>query len=67
MTTAQQAARMQQAANQIPTSRLVETIRFIGGDVLPCADNMARAALLKAYRHRKGVAAMDELMDEIGL
>lgn len=66
MTTAQQSA-MQAVANQLPTSRLIEAVRFIGGDVLPAPENMARAALLTAYQAREGDAALDMLMDEIGL
>lgn len=67
MTTAQRSARMQQAANQLPTPRLIEAVRHLGGAVLPPAENMTRAALLKAYKAREGVAAMDRLMDNIGL
>mgnify|MGYP003601930016 CR=1 FL=1 len=67
MTTAQLSARMQQAANQLPTQRLIEAVRFIGGAVLPPAENMTRAALLTAYQAREGDNAMDALMDEIGL
>ncbi|NKF30454.1 hypothetical protein HER21_28710 [Pseudomonas sp. BGM005] len=67
MTTAQLSARMQQVANQLPTPRLIEAVRLMGGAVLPVAENMARAALLTAYQEREGVQAMDALMDEIGL
>lgn len=67
MTTAQLSARMQQAANQLPTSRLIEAVRLMGGAVLPPAENMTRAALLTAYQSREGDEAMDTLMDEIGL
>lgn len=67
MTTAQLSARMQQVANQLPTPRLIEAVRQMGGAVLPVAENMARAALLTAYQNRAGDDAMDALMDEIGL
>lgn len=67
MTTAQLSARMQQVANQLPTPRLIEAVRLIGGTVLPVAENMARAALLSAYQTREGDEALDALMDEIGL
>ena len=67
MTTAQLSARMQQAANQLPTQRLIEAVRFMGGAVLPPAENMTRAALLTAYQAREGDDAMVSLMDEIGL
>lgn len=67
MTTAQLSARMQQVANQLPTPRLIEAVRLMGGAVLPVADNMARAALLSAYQEREGDDAVDALMDEIGL
>lgn len=67
MTLAQQAAKMQAVANQLPTSRLIEAVRYMGGAILPPAENSARAALLKAYEDRKGVDALDTLMDEIGL
>ncbi len=67
MTTAQLAEKMQAAANQLPTTRLIEAIRFMGGAVLPQAENMTRAALLSAYEARAGGEAMDALMDEIGL
>lgn len=66
MTTAQQSA-MQAVANQLPTCRLIEAVRHMGGAVLPQAENMARAALLTAYQNRKGDDALDALMDEIGL
>jgi predicted dinucleotide-binding enzyme len=66
MTTAQQSA-MQAVANQLPTSRLIEAVRFVGGAVLPPPENMARAALLTAYQEREGDDALDALMDEIGL
>lgn len=66
MTTAQQSA-MQAVANQLPTSRLIEAVRFVGGAVLPPCENMARAALLTAYQEREGDDALDALMDEIGL
>lgn len=66
MTTAQQSA-MQAVANQLPTSRLIEAVRFVGGAVLPPSENMARAALLTAYQEREGDDALDALMDEIGL
>ena len=49
MTTAQLSARMQQTANQLPTSRLIEAVHLMGGAVLPPAENMTRAALLAAY------------------
>ncbi|MCD5980530.1 hypothetical protein AUC61_23830 [Pseudomonas sp. S25] len=67
MTTAQLSAKMQQAADQLPTSRLIEAVRFLGGDLLPPAENMTRAALLTAYQNREGDDAVDALMDEIGL
>lgn len=67
MTTAQLSARMQQVADQLPTHRLIEAVRLIGGAVLPVADNMARAALLTAYQVRAGDDAFCALMDEIGL
>ncbi|WP_324729621.1 hypothetical protein [Pseudomonas chlororaphis] len=67
MTTAQLAAQMQKVADQLPTSRLLEAIRHMGGAVLPPAENMTRAALLTAYQNRQGDDALDELMDEIGL
>lgn len=67
MTTAQHSALMQQAANQLPTSRLLEAVRFMGGAALPPVENMTRAALLTAYQNRKGDDALDSLMDEIGL
>jgi hypothetical protein len=67
MNTAQLAARMQKAAEQLPTSRLIETVRHVGGAVLPPAENMARGALLTAYAAREGSNAMVALMDEIGL
>ena len=67
MTTSQLSARMQQAANQLPTSRLIEAVNFMGGAILPPAENMTRAALLTAYQLRKGDEALDALMDEIGL
>lgn len=67
MTTAQLSARMQQVANQLPTPRLIEAVRLIGGAVLPVPENMARAALLTAYQVRAGDDALDALMDEIGL
>lgn len=67
MTTAQLSARMQQTANQLPTSRLIEAVHLMGGAVLPLAENMARAALLAAYQAREGDEAVDALMDEIGL
>lgn len=67
MSIAKLSARMQQAADQLPTQRLIEAVRLIGGAVLPAKDNMTRAALLKAYRERAGIDAMDALMDEIGL
>lgn len=67
MTTAQLSARMQQVANQLPTTRLIEAVRLMGGAVLPAAENMTRAALLSAYQNRAGDDAMDALMDEIGL
>ncbi|NMZ37089.1 hypothetical protein [Pseudomonas proteolytica] len=67
MTTAQLAEKMQAAANQLPTTRLIEAIRFMGGAVLPQAENMTRAALLSAYEARKGGEALDAIMDEIGL
>ena len=67
MTTAQLSARMQQVADQLPTSRLLEVVRLVGGTVLPVAENMARAALLSAYQAREGDEALDTLMDEIGL
>ncbi|MFJ7111266.1 hypothetical protein ACIQU2_27375 [Pseudomonas sp. NPDC098740] len=67
MTTAQLSARMQQVANQLPTTRLIEAVRLIGGTVLPPAENMTRAALLTAYQAREGDVALDALMDEIGL
>jgi hypothetical protein len=67
MTTAQLAARMQQVADQLPTSRLIEAVRAMGGAILPQAENMTRAALLNAYEARKGGEALDALMDEIGL
>lgn len=67
MTTAQLSARMQQVADQLPTSRLIEAVRFMGGAMLPPAENMTRAALLKAYQNREGDDAVDTLMDEIGL
>ena len=67
MTTAQLSARMQQVANQLPTHRLIEAVRHIGGAALPPAENMTRAALLTAYEAREGVEALDALMDEIGL
>ncbi|MNO02078.1 hypothetical protein D3C81_2223830 [compost metagenome] len=58
---------MQAAANQLPTSRLIEAVRYLGGAVLPPAENMTRAALLTAYQNRAGDDALDTLMDEIGL
>ncbi|MFJ7286326.1 hypothetical protein [Pseudomonas sp. NPDC099000] len=67
MTTAQLSERMQQVANQLPTQRLMEAVRLMGGALLPVAENMARAALLSAYQAREGDEAMDALMDEIGL
>ena len=67
MTSAQLSARMQQVANQLPTPRLIEAVRLMGGAVLPPAENMTRAALLTAYQVRAGDDAMDALMDEIGL
>lgn len=67
MTTAQLSARMQQTANQLPTSRLIEAVHLMGGAVLPPAENMTRAALLAAYQAREGDEAVDALMDEIGL
>lgn len=67
MTTAQLSARMKQAANQLPTSRLIEVVHFMGGAILPPAENMTRAALLTAYQDRAGDDALDALMDEIGL
>ncbi|WP_395593107.1 hypothetical protein AB4P93_00380 (plasmid) [Pseudomonas sp. B26140] len=67
MTTAQLSERMQQVANQLPTPRLMEAVRLMGGALLPVAENMARAALLSAYQAREGDEAMDALMDEIGL
>lgn len=67
MTTAQLSARMQQVANQLPTERLIEAVRLVGGAILPREENMARAALLTAYKAREGDDAMDALMDEIGL
>jgi len=67
MTTAQLSARMQKAANQLPTPRLIEAVRMMGGAVLPPAENMTRAALLTAYQAREGDDAVDALMDEIGL
>ena len=67
MTIEQLSARMQQVANQLPTSRLVESVLLMGGEVLPPAENMTRAALLTAYQAREGDDAMDALMDQIGL
>ena len=67
MTTAQLSARMQQAANQLPTPLLIEAVHMMGGAVLPTAENMTRAALLTAYQLRQGDDALDALMDEIGL
>lgn len=67
MTSTQLSARMQQVANQLPTERLIEAVRLMGGAILPREDNMARAALLTAYQEREGDDAMDALMDEIGL
>jgi len=67
MITAQHSARMQQVANQLPTPRLIEAVRLMGGAVLPPAENMTRAALLSAYQAREGDDAVDTLMDEIGL
>lgn len=67
MTTAQLSARMQQVANQLPTTRLIEAVRLVGGSILPQAENMTRAALLTAYQLRAGDDALDALMDEIGL
>lgn len=67
MTTAQLAARMQRVADQLPTTRIVEAVRHMGGAILPQAENMTRAALLTAYEAREGGEAMDALMDEIGL
>ena len=67
MTTAQRSARMKQAANQLPTSRLIEVVHLMGGAILPPAENMTRAALLTAYQDREGDDALDALMDEIGL
>jgi hypothetical protein len=67
MTAAQLSDRMQQVANQLPTTRLIEAVHLIGGAVLPPAENMTRAALLTAYQAREGDAALDALMDEIGL
>ena len=67
MTTTPLSTRMQHAANQLPTPRLIEAVRFMGGAVLPPAENMTRAALLTAYKTREGGEAMDALMDEIGL
>lgn len=67
MTTAQLSARMQQVASQLPTERLIEAVRLVGGAILPREENMARAALLTAYQAREGDDAMDALMDEIGL
>ena len=60
-------SKMQAAANQLPTPRLLEAVRYLGGAMLPTAENMTRAALLTAYQAREGDAAMDALMDEIGL
>lgn len=67
MTTAQLAARMQRVADQLPTDRLIEAVRLMGGAILPQAENMTRAALLTAYEAREGGEAMCVLMDEIGL
>ncbi|WP_282364365.1 hypothetical protein [Pseudomonas sp. PS01297] len=67
MTTAQLSARMKQAANQLPTSRLIEVVHLMGGAILPPAENMTRAALLTVYQDREGDNALDALMDEIGL
>jgi len=67
MNTAQLSARMKQAANQLPTSRLIEVVHLMGGAILPPAENMTRAALLTAYQDREGDDALDALMDEIGL
>ena len=67
MNTAQLSARMKQAANQLPTSRLIEVVHVMGGAILPPAENMTRAALLTAYQDREGDDALDALMDEIGL
>lgn len=67
MTTAQLAARMQKVADQLPTSRLIEAVQYMGGNVLPITENMVRAALLSAYEARAGGDAMEALMDEIGL
>lgn len=60
-------SKMQAAANQLPTARLVEAVRYLGGAMLPPAENMTRAALLTAYQNREGYEALDVLMDEIGL
>lgn len=67
MTIAQLSARMQQAANQLPTSRIIEAVHLMGGAILPQAENMTRAALLTAYQDREGDEALDALMDDIGL
>jgi len=67
MTTTQLAARMQKAADQLPTSRLIEAVQHLGGAILPPVENMVRVALLTAYEARAGGKAMDALMDEIGL
>lgn len=67
MTTEQLATQMQKVADQLPTSRLIEAVRHMGGAVLPQAENMTRAALLSAYEAREGGEALDALMDEIGL
>lgn len=67
MNIAQHSAQMQKVANQLPTSRLLEAVRHMGGAVLSPVENMTRAALLTAYESREGVEALDTLMDEIGL
>lgn len=67
MTIDQLADRMQKAANQLPTCRLLEAVRHLGGGKLPREQNMTRAALISAYEARQGVKASDALMDEIGL
>lgn len=67
MTISQLSARMEEVANRLPTYRLLEAVRYMGGGLLPQDENMTRAALLTAYQKREGDEALDALMDEIGL
>lgn len=63
----QLAAQMRRAASQLPTPRLIEAVRHLGGAALPQAETMTRAALLSVYQLREGDDAVDALMDEIGI